>query len=318
MARTSSLSAVGLPGPTDYRSYWGAFYEADELELFDRTVRNEWLCADPFMLALRHYHVDPSAPTVVLAHGLLGYGVPFARFHLPFVRAGFNVTQFDLPGMGHSSGRRGGTTTSDCIGAWRAVFTALVARSDQPVFAAANAEDGVLAYYALANEPRLSALSVHTLFEYGDPRGAGWLHPAPVFRVTRSAIGMISRIRPTASVPAQWTIPWKHVFAGDDAEFRRLLAADPLALRRGEAQLGIGLLRSLPPPVPFEKCETPVQIIISEASRIWLPEVCRETYGRLAGSKDLVELPGAPHWEMNRAFHDRYCAHAIAWFRRWV
>jgi alpha-beta hydrolase superfamily lysophospholipase len=305
------------PAADDYRSTWGSFFEDDELELLERTVSTLRLQSGPHKLCIRLFSTDPDAPTVVIAHGMLGYGVPFARFYLPFIRSGFNVMQFDFPGMGFSSGRRGAATIDDLMRAWRRVLDWATVNTNAPIFVAANAEDGVLAYYALANQPSLTALSVHTLFEYGDPRGAYWLRPWPAFHVVRFVLKIAAARRPTLGVPGTWTIPWRHVFAGDDANFRKRLLADPHALRRGEASLGYGLLRGRKPHIPFELCNTPVQIIASGASRIWPAQLCRGSFERLCGPKEYLELPGAPHWDMSRAFHDAYCERVIAWFQRW-
>ena len=303
------------PAAIDYRTHWGAYFDSDELELLERTVTRLHLDSGPHTLCIRHFPGTTDAPTVLIAHGMLGYGVPFARFHLPFIHAGFNVVQFDFPGMGYSTGRRGAGPIDALIRAWRAVFQWASAQFNGPLYIAANAEDGVLAYYALANEQRLTALSVHTLFEYGDPRGAYWLRPWPAFYAARAVLKTAAAYRPTTGVPGTWTIPWKHVFAGDDADFRRLLLADASALQRGEASLGFGLLRSRSPRVPFEECATPVQVIASGESRIWPAELCRDTFQRLGGPKEYVELPNAPHWDMSRAFHDAYCQRVIDWFR---
>ena len=35
---------------------------------------------------------------------------------------------------------------------------------------------------------------------------------------------------------------------------------------------------------------------------------------RLGGPKELITLDGRPQWELNREFHELYCAHVIRWF----
>ena len=32
------------------------------------------------------------------------------------------------------------------------------------------------------------------------------------------------------------------------------------------------------------------------------------------GPKELITLEGKPQWELNREFHEAYCAHVIRWF----
>jgi hypothetical protein len=70
----------------------------------------------------------------------------------------------------------------------------------------------------------------------------------------------------------------------------------------------------VPAPVPYAACRTPVQVIASEANRIWCYDAVVANFERLAGVKQLVTLAGAGQWEYNREFHERYAARAIEWF----
>jgi alpha-beta hydrolase superfamily lysophospholipase len=296
---------------------WHSYYNPDELEEIDRAIRPATVRADDVELRVRVYEQPDSTPTVLVAHGLLGYGLAFARFHLPFWRRGWRVVQFDLPGMGESGGPRGAATVREMIAAWQAVAKWTGATWDGPLCVTGNAEDGVVAYYALANNPSVAAMSVHTLFEYGDPGGVGWVRPPWAVHGIRPALQLAARLRPGMGVPGAWTIPWRHVFAGaEDAAYRRQLAADPLSLRRGCASLGYSIMQPFPPPVRFEDCATPVQVIISTRSRIWPARTVRQSAERLGGPREIIELD-APHWEMSRAFHERYCALVVDWFERW-
>jgi pimeloyl-ACP methyl ester carboxylesterase len=297
---------------------WDGYYDDDELEDLSRAMRLTTVRAGGEDLRVRVYEQEGDAPTVVVAHGLLGYGLVFARFHLPFWRRGWRVVQFDLPGCGESSGVRGGPTVQGIMAAWRDVVAWVRETYGTPIFAMGNAEDGVVSYYALANNPSVAALSVHTLFEYGDPDGVGWVRPRWMVRVLRVILGLATRLRPQTSVPGTWSIPWHHVFVGpDDGDYRRRLKRDPLSLQRGKVPLGYSIVSPFPPPVSFEACSTPVQVIISTRSRLWPASAVRRSAERLGGPREIVEID-APHWEMNRAFHERYCAHAMKWFERWT
>lgn len=298
--------------------HWHGYYDADELDEICRALQPDRVCSNSTELRVRVYEQAASdAPTVMVAHGLLGYGLAFARFHLPFWRRGWRVVQFDMPGMGESTGARGAATVDEMIVAWRDLVSWVAARYSGPRFVVGNAEDGVLAYYALANDPAIAALSVHTLFEYGDPHAAGWIHPAAV-RIIRPLFRSIERVHPGASLPGQWTIPWRHVFAGpDDSGYRKHLANDPCCLLRGRVSLGRSLITPRRPKAPFESCTTPVQVIISSRSRIWPAEPVRRSAERLGGPREIIELD-APHWDGSRKFHDDYCALVAAWFERWL
>lgn len=296
---------------------WKQYLDPDEIAAVEEDSRTTEIQSSGVAINVRCYIHDQPAPVVVIAHGMLGYGLAFTRFQLPFFRAGFNVVQFDLPGMGESGGRRGSFAVPELIETWRDVIDFACQAFDGPVFLTGNAEDGVLAYYAAANRPEVAAISVHTLFEYGDPAGVGWIGPDWLIRTIRPVFAFASRVRPTTGLKGVWVIPWQYVFAGpEDDRFRTLLARDPLSLQRGEASLGYSLMQHLPPPVAFEDCRTPVQVIVSTCSRIWKPMPILRSYFRLGGPKELVTLRGSPHWEMSRQFHQRYCDHVIAWFQR--
>ncbi|HYI14394.1 MAG TPA: alpha/beta fold hydrolase [Thermomicrobiales bacterium] len=298
--------------------HWHGYYDTDELGEICRAIQQDTVCSNGNQLHVRVYEQPLSnAPTVIVAHGLLGYGLSFARFHLPFWRRGWRVVQFDMPGMGESTGPRGAATVDEMIAAWHEMVAWTTARYDGPRFVAGNAEDGVLAYYALANDPAVAALSVHTFFEYGDAHAAGWVHPAAQ-RVIRPLFRLVERVHPRASLPGQWTIPWRHVFGGPhDAEYRKHLADDPLSLRRGRVSLGRSLITPRRPEVPFEACITPVQVIISRRNRIWPASPVRGSAERLGSPSEIIEID-APHWETSRQFHDDYCVLVIAWFERWL
>ncbi len=296
--------------------YWQQYYDADEVAEIRAVLSRSSVESRGRKLCVRCYLRELAAPTVLIAHGLLGYGLSFARFHLPFYRQGFNVVQFDLPGFGESEGPRGGCAVDDFIQAWLDVIAYSRTIADGPRCVVGNAEDGVVGYYAGANHPDISAISVHTLFEYGDPGGVDWVGPDWVVRSLRPVVRGVAAARPTLGVRATRTIPWPHVFAGpDDLRYRQLLENDPLSLHKGSAKLNYSLVQKRPPPVRFEDCRTPVQVIVSEESRIWSPKAIMRGYERLGGPKQLVVLPGKPHWEASREFHDMYCDHVIQWIR---
>ncbi len=251
-----------------------------------------------------------------MAHGMLGYGIIQARIQLPFFRAGFNVVQFDLPGMGQSGGPRGGCTIQDVFNAWRDAIDFTVDRLGGPVFAMGVAEDGVTCYYVTANHPDIQAISVHTLFEYGDPGGVHWQGSPWVVKLKGAGLAVSSRVRPTYSIPGPKGIPFEAVFGGPgDEEYIEILKQDPLGMQQSELRMAYSLIRRQPAPVPYEKCHTPVQLIASDANEIWPYEMVARNFGKLGGPKEMVTLQGAPQWESNRQFHENYCAHVVRWFR---
>jgi hypothetical protein len=74
------------------------------------------------------------------------------------------------------------------------------------------------------------------------------------------------------------------------------------------------ILEKLPVPVPFDECRTPVQVIASDRNLVCPFDLVKRNYDRLSGPKEFITLEGKPQWELNREFHEAYCAHVIRWF----
>jgi alpha-beta hydrolase superfamily lysophospholipase len=295
--------------------YWHAYFDPDEVNEIIENTTSTMIVSGKLPIYVRIYEQPRPAPTVVMAHGMLVYGLILARLQLPFFRAGFNVVQFDIPGLGQSGGPRGGCTTTDIFRAWSDAIDYAHGRFGDPLFAMGVAEDGVTCYYASANHPNIRALSVHTLFEYGDPRGVYWVGGDLKVKMQATGLAVASAARPGYSIKGTEGIPWGDVFAGPgDDEYLKVLEADPLALQRVEMRFARSLIKRQPAPVPFEECRTPIQIIASDQNKIWPYEMIVENYSRLGGPKELVRLHGKGQWESNRAFHEEYCDHVISWF----
>lgn len=308
----STLHRAGLAS-----EYWKQYYDADEVdELLNSTV-STMLVSNAYPIHVRLYPRSVEAPTVLIANSMLGYGLSQARWQLPFFRAGFNVLQFDFPGLGQSGGPRGGCTVGDFLRSWSDAVSYARETFDGPLFAMGIAEDGVACYHAVANDPRVSAISVHALFDYGEPEGVHWMGPAALVRVMSVATRLIGAVRPTLAVSGEKSVPWEDVFAGPGDEAQsKILERDPLSLRQVEFRMSSSVMRRRTASVAFEQCRTPVQVIASTHNRLWPYEMVKRNFERLGGPKELVTLEGKPMWEFNREFCDAYCAYAVAWFQR--
>lgn len=309
----TALDDAGLDG-----TYWHRYYEPAEVAQilattsFVTTVTSGRL---PIHVRVCEQVQPERAPTVVMAHGMLVYGLALARLQLPFYRAGFNIVQFDVPGMGQSGGPRAGCTTKDIFAAWQSTLDYAARRYATPLYAMGVAEDGVTCYYVASTRSDIAAISVHTLFEYGDPDGSHWMGGRWAVRAKTAGLALAVKVMPTVTMPATKAIRYDHVFAGEGDElFVEQLTADPLGLHGVELRFAYSLMRRQRPPVRFEDCTVPVQIIGSTGNRIWPIELLRRSHRRLGGPKELVELPGAPQWESNRRFQEQYSEHVIRWF----
>jgi pimeloyl-ACP methyl ester carboxylesterase len=252
----------------------------------------------------------------VIASSILSYGLHLIRLQAPFFRAGFNVVQFDFPGLGQSGGARGGGTVREFLRCWRDALAFAHLRFGDPMYVMGVGEDGVTGYYVSANKPHVRAMSVHNLFEYGEPDAVQGQGPYWMVRAKAAALRIAALVRPTTELPGTQAVPWEWIFAGPgDEEGIRLLQGDPLCLRTAQIRMISSILERLPPPVPFEQCRTPVQVIASNRNLVCPYELVTRNYQRLGGPKELITLDGKPQWELNREFIEMYCGHVIRWFQ---
>ncbi|HEY7853052.1 MAG TPA: alpha/beta hydrolase, partial [Caulobacteraceae bacterium] len=243
--------------------YWKQYYTPEEVEEILAASTHTMIVSGHYPIHVRLFEQPAQpAPTVVMGHGMLVYGLIFGRIQLPFFRAGFNVVQFDLPGLGQSGGPRAGCTTADIFDAWDRALTFAGERYGTPVYAMGVAEDGVTCYYVTANRPDVAAISVHTIFEYGDPGGVHWQGPPWLVKLKAAGLAVGSRAAPTHTVAASDGIPFDAVFGGpNDGPFIEILKKDPLALHGVEFRFMYSLIMGQPAPVHFQDCRTPVQVI---------------------------------------------------------
>lgn len=295
--------------------YWKQYYTPDEVqEVLDSTTTT--------MIASSHYPVHvrlwlqpQPAPTVLIGSSILSYGLHLVRVQAPFFRAGFNVVQFDFPGLGQSGGARGGGTVREYIQAWRDAFAFAHLQLGEPLYGMGVGEDGVTLYYAIANRPNVRAISVHNLFEYGEPDAVQGQGPYPLVRAKAAALRLAAAARPSTAIPGAKSVPWEWIFAGPgDDQAITLLQEDPLSLHQVQLRMASSILQKMPAPVPFEQCRTPVQVLASDRNRVCPYDLVTRNYQRLGGPKELITLHDRPQWELNREFNEMYCDHVIRWF----
>lgn len=300
--------------------YWKKYYSANEVaEVLAAQIRTTTIASGMYPVHARMWLNDRAAPTVLVGSSILSYGLHLLRIQLPFYRAGFNVMQFDFPGLGQSGGPRGGCTVDDFLQCWRDAVIFARARFEGPLFAFGVGEDGVTCYYVASTMPdQIQAISVHNLFEYGEPDAVQGQGPFWMVRAKARILAGATALRPSTSIPGTKSVPWEWIFGGpgDDHNIQ-LLQRDPLSLQKIELRMMNSILARKPAPVPFEDCRVPVQVIASGSNRVCPYELVTRNFERLGGPKELITLPGRPQWETNRDFNEEYCAHVIRWFNRY-
>ncbi len=297
------------------QDYWKQYYTPEEIDEVESNTQTTMIVSGGLPIHLRLWIQSKPAPTVVIGSSILSYGLHLVRVQAPFYRAGYNVVQFDFPGLGQSGGPRGGCTVRDFLRCWRDALAYAHLQFGDPMYLMGVGEDGVTGYYVGANKPHVRAISVHNLFEYGEPGAVQGQGPYWVVRAKAAALRLAALARPTTEMPGRQAVPWEWIFGGPgDDEGIRLLQGDPLSLHTIQLRMVSSILEKLPPPTPFEQCRTPVQVIASNRNLVCPYELVTRNYQRLGGPKELITLDGRPQWELNREFHELYCGHVIRWF----
>ena len=298
--------------------YWRQYFTSDEVAELEAAIRTTGVVYDDTPVHVRVYDNGPDAPVVLSPHGLIVYGFLCARLHLAFFRAGYTVVSWDLPGFGQSGGPRNGPTIGSMIEVWRQMIAWSASEFDRErVFVVGLAEDGVTGYYAAANHELVQAISLHHLIEFGDIENVAWVNPRWLRRVQGAGLAVLEKIAPWVQFDAEKAVPWEAIFSTpEDQAAYELYRRDPLRIERYNIHLARDLFRRRPPPVPFEECRTPVQLITSELNKIWPPAINERAHARLGGEKELVMLEGMDQWSVSQEFADAYAGHVMSWFER--
>jgi pimeloyl-ACP methyl ester carboxylesterase len=304
--------SVFSPGPGIADDYWKRYYSPEEAEEIGETLAHTTIPSSGLPIHMRFYLHDRAAPTIIMLHGLLPYGLMLGKVHLAWHRAGFNVVNADLPGFGLSGGPRGGATIPQLIQLWRDVMAFTEREVDSTaIFTAGQAEDSVTSYYTFANDPRVRAMSLHLILEYGDVENLDWLGNDMKIRAMTVFARASHALKLGFNFDAQKNVPWEDV-VGPDVE---TAVGDPLAFEHYTLGLVASMAKPMKPPVRFEDCRTPCQVVGSEKGRLWPVAHNRKAFERLGGPKEWVLLEGAPQWSLRDEFAAEYASNVIRWFR---
>src|SRR5438105_8172897 len=121
--------------------HWKTFYTPEEVEEIIAATSTTMIVAGNVPIHVRIYTRSVDAPTIIMSHPMLPYGLLLARLQLPFYRAGYNVVQWDLPGWGQSGGARANCPIPDFIRTWHATIAFARTRFHGPLSAIGSPED---------------------------------------------------------------------------------------------------------------------------------------------------------------------------------
>src|SRR5258707_1366636 len=140
--------------------YWKQYYTPDEVEEVEANTQTTMIVSGGLPVHVRLWVQPRPAPTVAIGSSILSYGLHLVRIQAPFFRAGFNVVQFDFPGLGQSGGPRGGCTGREFVRCWRDAPAYAHLPFCDPMYLIGVRENGVTRYYVCVKKPHVSARSV--------------------------------------------------------------------------------------------------------------------------------------------------------------
>ena len=268
-SRNPALAALDLEG------------ELDALE-------HEWAAHRGAAIHIERHGDDPTAPTVVFAHGLGDH----VRRHLPLAAAlsarGFNSLLVDRLGHGISEGRRGDSTLEDDLAVLELAIGIARERSTGPVILVGDSLGGIMSWYLLTREPDVDAAVCHCI---GHPE----VYPDPGFARRAPLVAALARVVPRLLVPVRRIADYDEV------------ALDPVTKRYFDEQVD-GLfnfrvtIRSIAgylgfrPQLAWERVEIPVLVVIGGADRMVTPELTLRSLERARPPRaTYLEIQGAGH-----------------------
>ena len=154
-----------------------------------RTLEHEWADHRGAAIHIERHGDDPTAPTVVFAHGLGDH----VRRHLPLAAAlsehGFNALLVDRLGHGISEGRRGDATLEDDLAVLELAIGIARERSSGPVILVGDSLGGIMSWCLLTREPDVDAAVCHCI---GHPD----VYPDPALARRAPLISGLARLAP--------------------------------------------------------------------------------------------------------------------------
>jgi alpha-beta hydrolase superfamily lysophospholipase len=291
--------------------YWHRYLVTDPA-LVAKVIGEEHVGSRGVRLHLDVYQREDDVPTILFIPGTGAHARCYAEFLFQLYRQGFRVVGIDLQGHGLSEGMRGSFTVEELAENIYDVTTWAVERYGEKVGISGSSLGGILAFYAMANDPRLKSAVCHNVAVLSE---SGYL------RITR-APNLLRTILPLGRLAAR-LLPelrltiWLYLdpqAITDDPRLLQIFLDDPLTLQALPLR-SIASQSQAAPARPIEEIEAPIMVLHAEKDRIFPLEYCRAIYDRLTCPKRFELIPGADHLIFAPPHLDRASPPLADWFR---
>jgi alpha-beta hydrolase superfamily lysophospholipase len=299
-----SRSAGGSP-------YWHRYLFTDPA-LVAKVLREEHVSSRGVRLHLDVYQREDNVATILFVHGTGAHARCYAEFLFQLHGQGFRVVGIDLQGHGLSEGVRGSFTVEELVENIYDVTTWAVERYGEKVGISGSSLGGILAFYAVANDPRLKSAVCHNVAVLSEP---GYL------RLTR-APNLLRTILPLGRLAAQ-LLPelrltiWLYLdpqAITDDPRLLETFVDDPLTMQALPLRSIVSQSQAAPARA-IEEIETAIMVLHAEGDRIFPLDYCRDIYDRLNCLKRFGLISRADHLVFAPPYLDRSLPPVADWFR---
>ena len=308
---TSKLFEGEITSTSTGSPYWHRYLVTDPA-LVAQVIREKHVSSRGLRLHLDVYQREDDAPTILFVPGTGAHARCYAECLFQLHRQGFRVMGIDLQGHGLSEGMRGSFTIEELVENIYSVTTWAIERYGEKVGISGSSLGGILALYAVANDPRLKSAVCHNVAVLSEP---------DCLRMTR-APNLLRTILPLGRLaarllPEQRLTIWLYLDPQAVTEDPRILETfvdDPLSLQALPLRSIVSQSRASPAK-PVEEIETPIMVLHGERDCIFPLDYCRAIYDRLTCPKRFELIPGADHLVFAPPYLDCSLPPLANWFR---
>jgi alpha-beta hydrolase superfamily lysophospholipase len=291
--------------------YWHRYLVTDPA-LVAKVIREEHVGSRELRLHLDVYQREDDVSTILFVPGTGAHARCYAELLFQLHGRGFRVVGIDLQGHGLSEGVRGSFTIGELVENIYDVTTWAVERYGERVGISGNSLGGILALYAVANDPRLKSAVCHNVAVLSEP---------DCLRITR-APNLLRTILPLGRLAAR-LLPelrltiWLYLdpqAITDDPWLLETFVDDPLTLQALPLRSIVSQSQAVPA-MPIEEIETPIMVLHAEGDRSFPLDYCRAIYDCLTCPKRFELVPEADHLVCAPPYLDRSLPPLADWFR---